>query len=256
MSVSASDFSHLKADYDRDGFAIVRGLLPPEQFEELRSNLDRYIAEIVPTLPDSDAFFVDKARPETLKQMQHMGGDAYFREYVKHPIWNAVAEALNGEPSSSETPEWFNKPAGTDSPTPPHQDNYYFCLEPPHVLTMWMALDRVDEENGCLRYVRGSHLEGVRPHGRSAVLGFSQGILDYGPDDEAREVPICLEPGDVAVHHGNMIHRADPNRTADRSRRSFAMVFRGESVRRDEEAYARYMDGLRQQHQEMGLATT
>ena len=120
---------------------------------------------------------------------------------------------------------------------------------------MWMALDPVDEENGCLRYIPGSHLEGIRPHGRSEILGFSQGILDYGPEDEPREVAIRLQPGDVTVHHGNMIHRADPNRSPDRSRRSFAMVFRGQSVRRDEEAYARYLEGLKEQHEEMGLAT-
>ena len=130
---------------------------------------------------DSDAFFVDKERPETLKQMQHMGCDPFFRDYVEHPVWKALADALNGEPSSAKAPEWFNKPAGTESPTPPHQDNYYFCLRPANVLTMWMALDPVDEENGCLRYIPGSHLEGIRPHGRSEILGFSQGILDYGP---------------------------------------------------------------------------
>ena len=32
------------------------------------------------------------------------------------------------------------------SPTPPHQDNYYFCLKPPDVVTLWVALDPVDED--------------------------------------------------------------------------------------------------------------
>src|SRR5262249_31933285 len=153
--------------------------------------------------------------------------DPFFRDYTKHPRWVALARALVGEDAEATEPEWFNKPSGTEAPTPPHQDNYYFNLKPPNVVTLWMALDPVDEENGCLRYVAGSHRRGIRPHGRSNVLGFSQGITDYGPDDAAHEVQIHLRPGDVAAHHGETIHRAEPNRSAGRNRRAFAMVFRG-----------------------------
>jgi phytanoyl-CoA hydroxylase len=249
------DYKHLKAAFDHDGFVIVRQLLAPADFAELRANLDRYIREVVSGLPDSDAFYLDRARPETLKQMQHMGGDAYFREYTRQPHWLALARALVGEEVAAQEPEWFNKPPGTQSPTPPHQDNYYFCLKPPHVVTIWMALDPVDEENGCLRYVAGSHRRGIRPHARSNILGFSQGITDFGPADRTAEVAVQLQPGDVVAHHGETIHRADPNRSATRHRRAFAMVCKGVSCRRDEEAFARYQAALKAQHQQLGLQT-
>jgi phytanoyl-CoA hydroxylase len=248
-------FEHSKIAFERDGFTIVRQFLSPPEFTELRTNLDRYIREVVPTLADSHAFYLEKGRPETLKQMQHMGLDPFFRDYTKHPKWVGLARTLVGEEVEVQEPEWFNKPPGAPSPTPPHQDNYYFSLKPPNVLTIWMALDPVDEENGCLRYVAGSHRRGIRPHGRSSILGFSQGITDYGPDDIAREVQIHLQPGDVVVHHGETIHRADPNRSATRHRRAFAMVFKGVSCRRDEEAFARYMAALKAQHETMGLTT-
>lgn len=245
-----------KLAFDRDGFVIVRQLLPQDDFAALRDNLDRYIREVVPTLPDSDAFYEDKKRPETLKQIQHTGGhDAFFRDYQRQPTWNALAQALIGEEMRAEEPEWFNKPPGTEHVTPPHQDNYYFNLKPPNVLTVWMALDVVDEENGCLRYVAGSQRRGIRPHGRSGILGFSQGITDYGPEDQAREVKILLQPGDVVAHHGETIHRADANRSKTRHRRAFAMVFKGVSCRRDEEGYNRYMASLKAQHEKMGLKT-
>lgn len=248
-------FDQYKAAYDRDGFVIVRRLLPAEEFTELMRQLDRYIREVVPTLPDAHAFYDDKRRPETLKQMQHMGGDPYFGDYRHHPTWTALARALVGEEVTAVEPEWFNKPAGTNHVTPPHQDNYYFCLRPALVVTIWMALDVVDEENGCLRYVAGSHLVGIRPHGRSNVLGFSQGILDYGPDDHEREVQIHLQPGDVVAHHGNTIHRADANRSPVRNRRAFATVYKGVSCRRDEDAFARYQAQVKAQHDQMGLKT-
>ncbi len=245
----------LRASFDRDGFVVVRQFLPPSEFAELNSNLDRYISEVVPTLSDADAFYHDRTRPDSLKQLQHMGNDAFFADYRANPRWLALAEDLLGESVEAKEPEWFNKPSGTMHPTPPHQDNYYFCLEPPKVITMWLTLDPVDEENGCLRYVPGSHRRGIRPHGASDVLGFSQGILDYGTEDEAREFKVQLQPGDLTIHHGETVHRADPNRSDSRSRRAFAMVVRGASCRRNEEKYNRYLAAMQSQHAEKGLRT-
>ena len=244
----------LKSRFDDDGFVVVRQFLPREELQQLQSELDRYIRDVVPNLPSSDAFYHDRDRPETLKQMQHMDDDAFFEEYRRNPRWVQLATELLGEAARSDGPEWFNKPPGTEHATPPHQDNFYFCLRPPSVLTMWLALDVVDAENGCLRYVAGSHKPAIRPHGPTDVLGFSQGIADYNSDDRDREVAVSLQPGDVVVHFGNTIHRADPNASPDRNRRAFAMVFRGESCQRDADAYARYQVALEQQHARMGLA--
>lgn len=250
------DYKHLKPAYDRDGFLIIKGFLPPDELKEVQENLDRYIRDVVPGLEDSFAFYDDKSKPETLKQMQHMHVDDFFRDYSdQHPRWKALASAIVGEEANCDFPEWFNKPPKTNHPTPPHQDNYYFNLNPPNVMTIWVALDKVDEENGCLRYLPGSHVRGVRPHGRSNVLGFSQGITDYSDADRANEVKAILEPGDATVHHGWMIHRAEPNTSQVRHRRSFALVFRGVSCQKDLAAHERYAESLKQQHSAMGLKT-
>lgn len=245
----------LKAEFDRDGFVVVRRFLPNDELGTLQQNVDRYIREVVPTLPDSDAFYDDRNRPETLKQLQRMARDPFFTAYSQHLRWVGLAESLLGEAATADQPEWFNKPPGTHHITPPHQDNYYFCLTPPNVLTIWLALDCVDAENGCLRYVVGSHRQGFRTHVKSRILGFSQGIADYAPDDFSRERAILLDPGDAVVHYGMTIHRADANLSATRHRRSFAMVFKGASCRRDENAYERYLASARKQQQEMGLRT-
>ena len=255
MEVIALVFEIEKKSFDQQGFVIVRQLLSEADFAELRTNLDRYIREVVPTLPDSEAFFQDRARPETLKQLQRMGCDPFFHDFTQHPKLRTLAETLIGEPAQADQPEWFNKPPGTNHVTPPHQYNYYFCLIPSNVVTIWMAIDTVDAENGCLRYVANSHTRGFRTHAKSKILGFSQGIIDYTPDDFTREVAICLQPGDVVAHHGMTIHRADANISTTRQRRSFAMVFRGVSCQRDEAAFARYLAAAREQHQELGLKT-
>lgn len=249
------DFSHLKQIYDADGFVVIRGFLAGDDLGQLKDNLDRYVKDVVPSLPDSEAFYEDRSFPETLKQLNRLQNDAFFAEYLKHPKWMQTAVALLGEPAWVHGAEWFNKPPKTCHATPPHQDNYYFCLTPPHVLTMWLALDPVDEENGCLRYVKQSHRKGLRPHNRTNTLGFSQGIADYSDADIATETPVPAAPGDLLVHHGNTIHRANANRSTTRHRRSFGMVFQGQSCVRDEAAFQRYSESSRAQHREMGLKT-
>lgn len=248
-------YQQAKRDYDQEGFVIVRQFLDANELAELRAELGRYIQDVVPTLSDAHAFFQDRARPETLKQMQHMQVDSFFNSYIQHHKWKTLAETLIGESAACESPEWFNKPPGVEHPTPPHQDNYYFNLQPPNVVTIWLALDHVDDENGCLRYLPGSHERGFRPHTQSKVLGFSQGITDYADADRAIERKIHLQPGDAVAHHGMTVHRAEPNRSADRNRRAFAMVFKGVSCRRDEAGFARYEQAYKQQHQQMGLKT-
>ena len=106
-----------------------------------------------------------------------------------------------------------------------------------------------------MRYVNGSHLRGYRTHAKSQILGFSQGIMDYTTDEFNREVAAVMQPGDVVVHHGMTIHRADANLSQTRHRRSFAMVFRGVCCQRDEEAFARYSESAREQQSAMGLKT-
>ena len=141
--------------------------------------------------------------------------------------------------------QYFSKPPGTGRPTPAHQDGYYFMLEPCEAVTMWLALDEVDTENGCVRYARGSHLEGVRDHSRTNTLGFSQGIPDYPTEqDRGREEPLPASPGDLLIHHAMTIHRADGNESSDRPRRSLGFVYYSQRARVDADAHAAYQARL------------
>jgi phytanoyl-CoA hydroxylase len=104
-----------------------------------------------------------------------------------------------------------------------------------------------------LRYIEGSHLKGLRKHGASPTLGFSQSISDLDPSDLEKEVNIVAEPGDALIHYGNTIHRAGPNGTKDRHRRSFAMVFKGASAQRDHEKFKAYHESSKLQQSSFGI---
>jgi len=181
--------------------------------------------------------------------------DPYFQEYTRHPKWRRLGETLLGEPIMSVSPSWFNKPPLTDHPTPPHQDNYYARYDPCSYVMIWVALDPVDDENGCLSYLPGSHRIGFRPHSMTKVLGFSQGITDFGPADFAREVKIHLRPGGAVAHHGMAVHRANPNISPTRNRRAFAMGLMGVSCKVDEAAYAAHKREVALQHQKFAITS-
>ena len=236
-----------KNDFARDGWVIIRNFLSPQEVAELEQNLCRYIDQIVPGLLPPDALYETKGRPETLKHMQFMHkNDAFFAEFDRRNQYKGLAETLLGMPAVSQGVQYFNKPAGIGKQTPPHQDGYYFSLVPSESLTLWFALDEVNEENGCLRYVPGSHKKGSRPHDLTSVLGFSQGIADWSKQDEVREVKATAQPGDLLAHHCDTIHRADAN-LSPRSRRAVAIVFFAAQACTDPQARARYMESLRKQ---------
>ena len=116
-------------------------------------------------------------------------------------------------------------------------------LEPNEALTLWLSQDYVDEENGCVRYIAGSHRSGMRPHQRTSILGFSQGFSDFGAEDRATEIPVCTEPGDLIAHHCLTVHSADTT-TSPLARRALGFVYFSERAHDDADRSSTYLQQL------------
>jgi phytanoyl-CoA hydroxylase len=233
-----------RGDFQRDGFVVLRQFLSPNELSDLKAHLDRYIREATPRIPPTDVMYEDKSNPETLKQLARIKmHDGYFANLITSEKWKGLAELLLDDDVTPLELEWFNKPPRVGKPTPPHQDGYYFMLEPNEAVTMWLALDDVDESNGCMRYIAGSHRTGMRSHARTQVLGFSQGISDYSDADRAAEIPLAAKPGDLLAHHSLTIHRADAN-PSSRHRRSLGFVYFSARARQNKEQLANYQEKL------------
>ena len=222
------------------GFISGRGL------EELQEKVDRFLLEIAPGLPKERVFYEDKNDPSSLKQIQQLGNhDPWFRSLLLDSPLRALAEKLLGGPVLPKNLQYFCKPPQLGKATPPHQDGFYFMLDPCEAVTMWLALDEVDAENGCVRYVEGSHRQGIRKHCRTETLGFSQGIADYpSPEDRKSERAIPASPGDLLAHHALTIHRADANQSHSRTRRAIGFIYYSERAREDTVAHAAYQRKL------------
>lgn len=218
--------SDLRTDFRRDGYVALQGFLNADAIAQLQRHVARFIAESVPAMPPEHVFYESKGEADTLKQLQQMFAyDDDFHALMFGSRFENLAAELLGNEVTGVNMQYFNKPPGIGQPTPAHQDGYYFMLEPNEAVTMWLALEDVDEETGCVRYVKGSHAHGLRPHGQTETLGFSQGLLDYGPRDKEREVAFPAGPGDLLAHHALTIHRADGNHSPTRTRQALGFIY-------------------------------
>ncbi len=253
MNLNTPDQAALVKNFREQGYVFLPGFLGGERLEVLQTNLDRFIRHRLPSLPPEHVFHEVKGRPETLKQIQRLfAHDAWFKELMFEGAFQELSDLLLGPGSIGKNLQYFNKPPGIGQPTPPHQDGYYFMLEPCEAITMWLALDEVDEENGCVRYIPRSHQHGMRPHQRTNTLGFSQGIADYNDHDRERELFFRCTPGDLLVHHALTIHRADGNPSANRHRRALGFIYYSSAAKTDEARHAAYQERLTAEMTEAG----
>ncbi len=238
------NFSEVKDDFDTNGFAVLRNFFSLTEMEEINNALNKYIDHTLPKLDENEAFYEKKEDPKTLMRLQNMGThDPFFSALFHGKRLQSISQNLLGSPVRGKNLQWFNKLPVVGRLTPPHQDGFYFMLEPNQAITLWLAQDPIDESNGCIRYLPGSHRKGMRAHKKTDVLGFSQGLTEYKIIDIKNEIPVCVEPGDLIAHHSMTIHRADANKS-NRPRRALGFVYFSQTATEDSERAEAYRKKL------------
>jgi len=122
-----------------------------------------------------------------------------------------------------------------------HQDSAYisdnFLPRENNTLTLWMALDDADEENGALQYAPGSHLwSSSLPEDQKMISSsFHVGMYDDHSsslrraaelagqcvEDVERSIEtVCVKAGELVVHHQDVWHGSGPNLSQSRLRRA------------------------------------
>ena len=107
-----------------------------------------------------------------------------------------------------------------------HQDSAYFGYEPMEVWGAWIALTDSHADNGCLKYLPGSHSNPEMAHEETwdekNMLSRGQRIKD--DFDESTAINVDLEPGECTIHNFRLAHSSEPN-TSDRRRIGILFVF-------------------------------
>ena len=204
----------LAAAFRRDGFVLIRELLRPAQVPVLRSAVERLLADgldrsgVRVFAPDALRALCgaeqEKCRHATAKELLSICIEDPLRTAVRSVVGPCV-EFLSLKP--------VLKTDRIAAASPWHQDWPYW--RGAHKVSAWIALDRCDPDNGCLRVVPGSHTR-VWPHHRhNGPEGFGnrisgQDVATRWGAGAVRSLP--MQPGDVVLFHDLLLHGSHANR--------------------------------------------
>ncbi|XP_026991086.2 probable alpha-ketoglutarate-dependent hypophosphite dioxygenase [Tachysurus fulvidraco] len=100
-----------------------------------------------------------------------------------------------------------------------HQDMKYWGLDGGPVVSVWLALDDSQVENGALQVIPGSHCSGLLPHRQAKLTGNMLSVNQEIPEElvEKEKALFCpLLAGQMSIHDGLLVHGSDPNTSGKR----------------------------------------
>jgi ectoine hydroxylase-related dioxygenase (phytanoyl-CoA dioxygenase family) len=244
--------SALRAAYERDGYVVARQLFPPGVMAQAAAEADK--------LPEQFQHLISVRNIRCRWQDNVFTGECTFetfdpvidlspvcRELAYAPALLHLLAELYGEPAHLFKDKLIFKPPGVKG-YGLHQDWIAWPGFPRSFLTVLIPFDRADIGNGCTVVYPGYHHAGS--------LSPEDGHYHELPAsavDEARAVPLVLEPGDVAVFGGFTPHRSDPN-ASDRWRRQLYLSYNADSDGGEQRAmhYQEFHAWLRVKYAEYG----
>ena len=187
----------IRREYLESGVVVFRDVLD----EALIAETDRHVDWLRQRHPD--------LRPDQLGHTLARD-DPFWYRLISDSRLVDIAEIFVGSDIALFATHYICKEPLVGRAVPWHQDGGYWPLEPMEVVSLWLAVTESTIDNGCLKVVPGSHktrLLELVPTDRDEVLP-----LEIPVDvDEHQAVAIELAPGDVSVHHPNIVHGSDRN---------------------------------------------
>jgi len=107
----------------------------------------------------------------------------------------------------------FYKPPKDSSYASWHQDSVYSGWHLTPSVSAWIALTPSERSNGCMRVIPGSHQHGLLEHDNVSDphLLNRRGERLRNDVDESRAVDVVLAPGEMSLHHTNVVHGSNAN---------------------------------------------
>ncbi len=247
--------------WERDGFVVLPGFVPPDRVESLRRRIDDLVAGYASQgLPDGaatvfstteqthaqDNWFLTSAdviRPffengafdadgnlvapmdRALNKMGHAlhDLDPAFDQFSRTTdLASLVAELGVTDPLLLQSMVIF-KPPRIGGEVVCHCDHSFLWTDPQTVVGLWFALDDATVANGCMWAIPGGHVGGARTRFRlDGTGGTTTDVLDPTPYDHGDLVPVEAEAGTLVAFHGCLPHWSGAN-TSDRPRLAYTL---------------------------------
>ena len=186
------------AQYHRDGYVVVPGLLGQAEAIEWKEKLKERLADegLLGNIPSGVRVWMS----DNL--------DAFSSAQLQSQAMRTILQQLIGPHVEFLSFKAVFKNAKTSFNSPWHQDWAYWGGTPK--LSVWIALDEATPENGCLRLVPGSHRHVIEMQEIEDVKGFNRRITD----DQVAGMPVETVPvprGAGIFFHDLALHASCPN---------------------------------------------
>jgi hypothetical protein len=222
------------AAFHRDGWITLPGFLSDAELRPLEDLYMRLLRREVPVRgrdhcdmtgdygrPIEDYAILNVMLPRVY--CPQLAGNVYERRAAD------VARQLWGEDFAIDYDQLVAKPPHkADAVFHWHQDLGYWPITPDtRTATFWLALDDVADDNGCVRFVDGSHREPeLREHLPLHGDRDSNHTLVAQVDPARDRIRSAILPrGSVSVHHERAVHGSGGN-GSDRWRRGYVLAYR------------------------------
>ena len=197
------------ADYRRDGYVIVPGLMSRE---EIRPLLETY--ERDPLLDGAMGAVADSSGNAQNVVLWTQPGDDYIGQLPGLARFVDAAETLLGQPVYHWHSKIVPKPPGSAGRWDWHQDYGYWYYEGallPDMLTVTVSLDGMARDNGAMEVIKGSHRYGridVKTQGHASGTEIERLELIM---ERCERVALEIPPGDGVIFDGLTLHASGPN---------------------------------------------
>jgi len=210
--------------YHEDGLVIPTDYRIPETTMQRIDQLYQQLLENNADNPDFSADFILGPHLDA-SGTYGVKGDPEWLDFAKIPEILDMVEQLIGADFILWGMTIFGKPAKVGKETPWHQDGDYYPIEPLETLTVWISLDGSTPEQGCMRYIPGSHNEHkIYQHHFEHRDDYTLAqVIDDGQVDLTQARDIVLERGQLSLHDVYLVHGSGPNHS---DRRRMGLVLR------------------------------
>lgn len=194
--------------YQRDGIAFPIPVLSAEEVLAFRAELEAICVN----------------QPKRLDQL-HMQYSWAYRLASHKAVLDAVEDILGPNILVDGNLVFYKKPRDPRYASW-HQDSVYSGWHLTPSVSAWIALTQSKRENGCMRVIPGTHKQGLLEHEniQDPNLLNRRGERLRMDVDESQAVDVVLRPGEMSLHHTNIVHGSNPN-SSDGPRIGFIVRF-------------------------------
>nr|XP_021153912.1 phytanoyl-CoA dioxygenase, peroxisomal isoform X1 [Columba livia] len=210
--------------YEDNGYLLIKKLISDKDIERFRKEFIRICKkEVNPPgamiMKDESLRFLYGQSEKAINKVQDFQEDEELFRYCTLPEVLRYVECFTGPNIMAMHTMLINKLPDSDKQTflhPMHQDLHYFPFRPADLIVCaWTAMERADQNNGCLVVQPGTHKEPLKPHGYPEWEGKTNklfhGLLDE--DEKSPKVHLVMEKGDTVFFHPLLIHGSGINKT-------------------------------------------